>query len=82
MPIKKAKIDTTTEDTTTDLKVLNTLIEVRAGKIIKLDINIAPIILIPKTIVMAVKKAIRILYIDTLTPVALAKLSSKVTENI
>ncbi len=42
----------------------------------------APIIRIPSTMVTAVKTAIKTLYQDTFTPVALAKFSSKVTAKI
>ena len=41
----------------TFLNLLNTCIAERAGRIIKLDISRAPIILIPITTVIAVKKA-------------------------
>ena len=50
-------MERTPELIVTILKLLNTRMEVRAGKIIKLEISIAPIILIPKTMVMAVKIA-------------------------
>jgi hypothetical protein len=49
------------EHITTDLKVLKSRIEVSAGKIIKLEMSIAPIIRIPITIITAVKRAKRIL---------------------
>ena len=61
IPIKKHMTDKTPEFITPLLKLLHTLMDVRAGKIIKLEINIAPIILIPITIVRAVKSAISIL---------------------
>ena len=51
-------------------------------KIISDEISSAPIIFMPMTIVIAVKAAMSILYKDTFVPVALAKLSSKVTANI
>ena len=63
-------------------KLLKTRIEVSAGKIIRLEINIAPIIFIPSTTVTAVKIEISVLYIPTFTPVAFEKLSSKVTAKI
>ena len=55
--------DNTAEQIVTDKKLLKTLIEVNAGKIIKLEINIAPIIFIPITTVTAVKTDINVLYI-------------------
>jgi len=82
IPKKKQTIDTIDEEITTDLKLLHTLIEVRAGKIIRLDISIVPMILIPTTIVIAVKNAMSILYPFTFVPVAFAKFSSKVTAKI
>ena len=80
--MQKQTTDRIPEDHTTPRKLLNILIDVSAGKIIRLEINIAPIIRIPRTMVTAVSTAIRTLYRETLTPVALAKLSSKVTANI
>ena len=56
-------------------KLLKTRIEVSAGKIIRLEINIAPIIFIPSTTVTAVKIEISVLYIPTFTPVAFEKWS-------
>ena len=61
IPIKKQTTDITPDEIMTDLKLLKTRIDVNAGKIIKLEINIVPIMRIPKTIVIAVKKAINIL---------------------
>ena len=54
---------------------------VSAGKIIRLEISIAPIMRIPSTMVTAVRTANRMWYQPTRTPVALAKFSSKVTAN-
>ena len=45
----------------TERKFLKICMDVRAGKIIRLDISMAPIILIPKTMVTAVKSAKRLL---------------------
>jgi len=45
------------EHITTDLNVFKSCMDVKAGKIIKLEISIAPIILIPMTIITAVKSA-------------------------
>ena len=62
IPIKKQATEIIPDEIMTLLKLLNTRIEVKAGKIIKLEINIVPIIRIPRTIVIAVKNAINILY--------------------
>lgn len=78
-PIVKFTTANIAEQIVTDKKLLNILIEVNAGKIIKLEINIAPIILIPITTATAVKTDISVLYIPTFTPVAFEKFSSKVT---
>ena len=48
----------------TDLKDLQTRIDVSAGKIIKAEISNVPIILIPITIVNAVSTAIIMLYAE------------------
>ena len=66
----------------TFLNLVNTCIAERAGRIIILEINNDPIILIPTTIITAVKQANIILYTFVLIPIALAKLSSNVTANI
>ena len=63
-PTAKQVTDITDETIVTVLKVLQTLIAVRGGKIISADISIAPIIFIPVTIVSADKKAIIALYIS------------------
>lgn len=60
-PVIKQITEITAEVITTDLKCLHTRIADSAGNIIRLEINNAPIILIPKTIVTAVKNAISIL---------------------
>ena len=57
-PIKKHITDKTAEDIVTLRKLLNTRIDVNTGKIIKLEIIIAPISRIPITIVNAVSNAI------------------------
>ena len=61
IPIKKQTTETNPAEIITDLKLLNTRIEVKAGKIISEEINIVPIIRMPNTMVIAVKKAINIL---------------------
>lgn len=72
----------TTAAAKTILNLLNNLIAVIAGNIIKLDISKVPIILIPITMVSAVSIASKVLYTSIFIPVAFAKLSSKVIENI
>jgi hypothetical protein len=54
----------------------------REGKMIRLEIIIAPINLIPITTVKAVKTAISELKTELLIPVSLEKFSSKVTLKI
>ena len=58
---KKLVIEINAEVITTTLNFLNILIEVSAGKMIKLEINNVPMILIPSTIITAVKIEITIL---------------------
>mgnify|MGYP007034213890 CR=1 FL=1 len=77
--MKKHTTDTTPEETTTPKKLLKIRMEVSAGKITRLEISMAPIIRIPRTIEIAVRTAIRRLKADTRPPVAYAKLSSHVT---
>ena len=59
MPMQKQITDKIPEDHTTPLKLLNTRMEVRAGKMIRLEISIAPIIRIPITMFTVFKTAIR-----------------------
>ena len=54
-------IESTPDTITTPLKLLKIRMAVRDGKIMRLEISMAPIILIPITIVTAVKTAIRTL---------------------
>ena len=61
MPVKKQITETMPEQTTTLLKLKQQRIEVRAGKTTKLEISIVPIILMPTTIVTAVRMAIKVL---------------------
>ena len=58
MPMQKQITDKTPEDHTTPLKLLNTRMEVSAGKMIRLEISMAPIIRNPSTMVTAVQTAI------------------------
>ena len=82
MPSTKHTTDIIAEHTTTDLKLRQRRMLVSAGKMMRLDINSAPIMRIPSTTVTAVRTAIIVLYRSALVPVALAKVSSKVTANI
>ena len=72
----------TAEQMVTDLNDLNTLIALKAGKMMRADINNEPTRFIAKTIITAVITAMTILYKLALTPVAREKFSSKVTANI
>ena len=60
-PIKKHRTDIKADEIITFLKLLKTLMEVRAGNIIRLEISTAPIILIPTTMVKAVSMDMSIL---------------------
>ena len=73
IPITKLTTATIDEHTITEKNLLHTLIEVSAGKIIKLEISNVPIIFIPITTVSAVSTAITRLYLFALVPVAFAK---------
>lgn len=63
----------------TDLKLLKSRIAESAGKIINAEIRSEPTRFIASTIITAMVTAIKKLYAPTFIPVALAKLSSKVT---
>ena len=80
--VVNASAATTTDEITTLLKFVNNLFELRAGKIIKLEINKVPITLIPITTTIAVPSANIILYSLVFIPVALANDSSNVTAKI
>ena len=69
-------------DIITFLKLLNICIEQILGKIIKLDINKAPISLMPSTIIIEQRLANIILYKSVLIPIDLANVSSNVKANI
>ena len=58
IPIKKQITEMIAEANIRPLKLLTIFLAVIAGKIIRLEIKRVPIILIPKTTVKAVKKAI------------------------
>ena len=61
IPTKKQQSESTPEQRITDLNFLQTLIEESAGKIISAEISRVPIILIPITMVRAVRSAITVL---------------------
>ena len=82
IPTKKQQSESTPEQRITDLNFLQTLMEESAGKIISAEISRVPIILIPITIVRAVRSAIAVLKTPDLRPVALENVSSKVTAKI
>ena len=82
IPSIKHTILTIPELIITLLKLLNHLIEIIAGNIIILLISITPIILIPITITIADKTAIKLVYLPTFNPETFANSSSKVTINI
>ena len=63
-------------------KLWKSCLAIRQGNKIRLEINMVPIILMPSTMVTALKNAIIILKPDTGSPVALAKFSSKVIAKI
>ena len=67
------------EQITTPRKLLKRRMAVRAGKITREEISMAPIIRMPSTMVSAVRMASSVLYRETRTPVAAEKFSSKVT---
>ena len=81
-PIKKHATDKTADEIVTLQKLLNTRIDVNTGKIIRLEIIIAPIKRIPTTIVNAVSSANIRLYLADEIPLAVANVSSNVTANI
>ena len=61
IPTKKQQSESTPEQRITDLNFLQTLMEESAGKIISAEISRVPLILIPITIVRAVRSAITVL---------------------
>lgn len=70
------------EQMITFLKLLNTLMDESAGKIISAEISKVPTSFIASTMIMAVMIAISMLYAFAFTPLASAKFSSKVTAKI
>ena len=82
IPIKAQNTDRIAEHITTEQKDLYILIAEIAGKITNAEINKEPTKFIANTIMTAIMIAINRLYNSTFVPVALAKLSSKVTAKI
>ena len=81
-PTQKHTIEVAAAQRMTPRKLLNRRMAVRAGKITREEMSIAPIIRIPSTMVRAVRMASRVLQASTCSPVAREKLSSKVTAKI
>ena len=71
-----------TEHIVTERKLLNMRIDDSAGKIISADTSSEPTRFIASTITTAIITAVRKLFSFARVPVATAKFSSKVTENI
>lgn len=82
MPTNAHITEITAEHITTLLKLLKSLIEESAGNIISADISSEPTRFIASTIIVAVIIAMSRLYPSDFTPLAFAKFSSNVTENI
>ena len=82
IPAKKQTTLINTLEIVTLLKLLKNRMLLSAGKIIRLEIIIAPINLIPMTIVREVKIAISALNRLVLVPLVEEKVSSKVTAKI
>ena len=78
-PAVKQATEIAAEHIVTPRKLLQRRMDVREGKIIRLDISSAPIRRIPTTITTAVSTEMNVLYIFVRMPVALEKLSSNVT---
>ena len=81
IPTKNDITEIITEQTVTERNVLNNIIAVNAGKIMRLEIKSDPINRIPTTIVTDVKIANRLMYRLILIPIAFANISSNVTAN-
>lgn len=81
-PRIKAIVETNKLDITTVLNFLNICIEVKVGKMIRLDIRSEPIIRIPMTIITEHKIENIMLYISVFIPIDLEKFSSNVIANI
>ena len=79
IPVKAATIDRIIEQMVTALKLPNTHIADRAGKMMSADIKSEPTKFIPSTIITAMMIAMIKLYVSVLVPVAFAYSSSNVT---
>ena len=82
MPEPAHTTETMAEQIITLLKLLNTRIADRAGKMMSAEISSEPTRFIASTMINAVIIAITRLYTFALTPDALTKFSSNVTANI
>ena len=74
--------ENTAEKIVTVLKLLNSLMADKAGKITSAEISSDPTRFMARTIITAIITAIRRLYKSALVPTAFAKFSSKVTAKI
>ena len=81
-PVIAQRTEIIAEQTVTDLKLLNTRIAERAGKITRAEMSREPTRFIASTIITAMIMAITRLYTGTCVPIACAKASSKVTAKI
>ena len=79
-PRQKQTTESAAAKHTTERKLLKRRMAERAGKMIRLESSIAPIMRMPSTTVSAVRTERMVLYVPTCTPVARAKDSSNVTE--
>ena len=82
IPTNAAATEITAEQIITPLKLFCTCIAERAGNTIKADVKSAPTMFMARTIITAVIRAMIRLYVFVLMPVAFAKFSSKVIENM
>lgn len=82
IPLKAHTTEMIAEQIVTVLKLLNSLMDESAGKIISADISREPTRFIASTMITAITDAIIRLYVFTFVPVALAKVSSKVIAKI
>ena len=82
IPTKAQTTDTIAEQIVTDLKLLNTLIDESAGKIISAETRRVPTKFIERTIIIAIITAKIRLYNFVFTPTDVAKFSSKVRAKI
>ena len=82
IPTSAATTEITAEQIITPLKLFMACIAESAGNTINADVSNAPTMLMARTMMIAVIKAMIKLYISVLIPVALENVSSKVTAKI